>query len=876
MPTLSRKSLFPNKNLVMRSDIDMPLLKPIQTFSNIISRSVESSEKFDPNSTYAGETEIFRNRFILSILVTILGYFFINETRIISAFGIYLSFATILWVTQVTNTLPAKIRLSLGLLFETSMGYYLLSIDPVGLAFVYPIYLWTILGNGFRFGVKWLALASLFSVISFSTIIITKSYWQENIGLSLSLLGALVIIPAYCAKLINKLSHAKERAETANRAKSYFLASVSHELRTPLNAIIGYGTHLSTMNLSPSQLKMVNSSVSSGQYLLQLIEQLLQLGKSETQSEDTEISDFNITQLMIETRDMLLVRAREKGLEVQLQSEADSQIQYNGPANDIKNLLLNITSNAVKFTDNGKITIRSSVERADDSLLLILSISDTGIGIKEDVSAMIFEPFQQADDTIMERFGGTGLGLAICKQITDRLNGHISVSSEIGQGSCFRLTIPIKHSENIDLADQDSDAPALVKILSLGCEKEDTLLQAQCSGEYFISHRTCHSIEDIQQAMNSSDLDKFDIAILDQSLVGHIDSKDPFWDPLHGASLAIIMVSDREEFDIHKINIQAAFASILPPIASFDQFRKAIQIGRLYNEDNMQTSESNFGDLDEEININADNNNVGHILVVDDNRTNRMVLESILQNDGYSVILADDGDIAIEKLEQEEFDIMLIDVNMPRLNGIEATKLWRHMEQPNSAMPIVGVTADATQETLEKCLAAGMNERITKPVEAKKLLSKVQHYLGIEKLKVTEDAHRVELNNIDTPALDASRLQYLESIGDSDFIRLIIDSYIDEVNEMQSNLYQNGKACSVDKFRFAAHAIKSSANNIGASNLSQLSTKYENITEHAFDAKPNFYIDKFIEEIKTVEESILVIKEQYIATNDRSAKLRSA
>ena len=823
-----------------------------------------SSANDDDCSTYVGETEIFRNRFILGSAIILLGYFYIEDMRIWVIFSLYLGMAILLWITQKTNLLASNIRLILGILLESVMGFYLLKLDSAGLAFIYPLYLWTILGNGFRFGVKWLAIASLFTTISFAVVIYTEPFWQQNLGLSIGLLVALIVIPAYCSSLIKKLSQAKEKAETANRAKSYFLASVSHELRTPLNAIIGYGTHLSEMNLSPSHLKMVNSSVAAGQYLLQLIEQLLQLGKSDTQNDMIEMDDFNITNILIESRDILNIRAQEKGLELILQSEPNSHEYYNGPVKEIKNLILNIASNAIKFTESGKIIIRSSVQKPNDQLALILTITDTGIGIDKNSLDDIFEPFQQADNTIMERFGGTGLGLAICKQIIETVGGKISVDSELGKGSVFKLSIPIFKTEaqHEDILNNILSA----KIISLGREKEEILLQAQCSGQYFITHYDCMNVKSITKQVRKISLEEYDIALLDQSLVGNIDSTDDFWKPFQHANIACILMSEHEEIDIHKINIQASFASLLSPAASFNNFRQAMKIGSAFVEKSMAIHCEEKDSECEIIPYTANNRN---ILVVDDNRTNRMVLESILTNNGYNVSMVNDGDEALEALEKKNFDIMLIDVNMPRLNGIEATKLWRHMEAGKQRMPIIGVTADATEETLEKCLAAGMDERMTKPVESRKLISKIRKYCERD-YDCDDETHnekdiinKLIIKDIDEDIIDLSRIDYLETIGNRDFVRLVMDSYSDETKDIISQLKSADVPCDTETFRFLSHALKSSANNIGASKLSEICKKYENIKESEFTGNEAHHIDILRAELESAEKNLTILKKHY-------------
>lgn len=873
-----------------------------------------ANEKNAPDPNSVKQTMI--NRFALGIIVPILSILFFPNAQIIIGFIIYLIISCAMRIALNVKSVNINIILLSGIILDMSMSVYISMISAADMAIIYPIYIWSILGIGFRFGNRWLFIASFFAIIAFGSVIYTQPYWHQNPSFSISLLVSLFVIPAYCSILIRKLSYAKEKAEAANRAKSYFLASVSHELRTPLNAIIGYGTHLSDMNLSPSQLKMVNSSVAAGQYLLQLIEQLLQLGKSQTQSEEVELSEFKITDLLLESRNILAGRAQEKGLEILIQSEADCQGIYHGPENDIKNLILNITSNAIKFTDSGKIVIRSSIEKSNNGINLLLSITDTGIGIDQQAIGKIFEPFQQADETIMDRFGGTGLGLAICKQIIDKLNGSISIDSKIDQGSTFKLSVPLVSKITDPLADENSES-SLIRILSLGRQKEDMLLKAQSSGNYYISHRECNSVDDIKKAIDDSDLDDFDIAIFDHSMVGDLESRDPFWQIFKQSSVACILMSEDEDIDIHKIGIQCAFASILSPATSFDQFRKAVSIGTSFvdkdmvnfdtlNRENIDhenigrdaidrgssNGEASNGELSAQ---NADHNgtragqvsaqqipkpeNMITILVVDDNRTNRMVLESILTSQNYIVDLANDGVEALDKLEGQTYDIMLIDVNMPRMNGIEATRLWRAMENSDNRLPIVGVTADATKETLEKCMAAGMNERVTKPVEAKSLIAKVKHYCAngannransalLNQESKAPDPAPPNMDNRQiatamTECIDGERIKYLESIGDGDFIRLVINSYIDETQQIAQTFYNGNNPCDHEQFRFAVHAIKGSANNIGAYQLSQICSQYENLSDHEYALAAQNTIGIITTELAKVEKNIIAVREFY-------------
>ncbi len=267
------------------------------------------------------EQEILRNRLVMGGASGIGCYFFAFDVVIFTAFFTYLSFNAALYAMQKRKIWRPGERWLAAIILDVMMAFAVMLREPEHMSIFYPIILWMILGNGFRYGVKWLFIAAGLSTLTFGVVVLSTDYWQQNIFLGCALALALLIIPAYCSTLIRKISLAKEQAELASKAKSYFLASVSHELRTPLNAIIGYGNHLRQSDMPRNQKEMVEASVLAGEHLLHLIEQLIEVAKTGAGSAQIKTSAFRPTELLTEIRDIMAVRIEDKGLSIHLQAE---------------------------------------------------------------------------------------------------------------------------------------------------------------------------------------------------------------------------------------------------------------------------------------------------------------------------------------------------------------------------------------------------------------------------------------------------------------------------------------------------------------------------------------------------------------------------
>ncbi len=814
----------------------------------------------------ASEQPMHSSRIMLAILLGGASYLLGHDLAILSAFFSYFAFNMALFIMYRQGIWRKERRWLAATIFDAILAYCVMHHAPEQMAVFYPVLLWMILSNGFRFGINWLLGTAILSTLSFGAVVVSTTYWHQNLTLGLVLTIALLAIPAYCSTLIRNISDAKEEADLASKAKSFFLASVSHELRTPLNAIIGYGNHLRHSNMPRGQKDMVEASVLAGEHLLHLIEQLIDVAKAGTGKTEVKHSVFRPTDLLTEIRDIMTVRVEEKGLKLHLQAEPMSDNLVDGPVSVIRNILLNLVGNAAKFTEAGSITISCGKAIRNNQSALWFAVSDTGIGIADSAKERIFQPFQQADETVMNRFGGTGLGLSICKQLAEQVDGTITVESQLGQGSTFRIDVPLEYiQEPAPRIELSSGFP--INILAIGPINADFLLHVQTLETSSVRHISCTAGNAVIDSLDGLDLKQFQIALIAETLAHSIAPEGHIWDILAEADVAPILVSEQEVAGLARIKQTPVYTTNLWPSAQLVEIHSAINIGRAFAR-RMRISKVEFAD-------DLKTYTPKRILVADDNRTNRNVLAAILEAAGHSVTMATDGDEALIELQKGDTDILLLDVNMPRLNGIDACMRWRETEGSRSRLPIIGVTADATSETEMKCLDAGMDLRITKPVDAQLLLSTIETYcVEIPNQRSQQVDQRPEANQRAMPSLhdnshqsdpiDRAQIRYLHSIGDQAFVDSMIDGFLEDMEQTIEPLHTAVKSANVAEFRFCAHALKSSGNNMGATSLAQLCGKLEKISDLDFTKHRLMYLSQLEHEIA---QAIAALKDDAYTNN---------
>ncbi|MGH6931068.1 MAG: ATP-binding protein, partial [Dongiaceae bacterium] len=653
--------------------------------------------------------------------------------------------------------------------------------------------------------------------------------WHTNFHLASGLLAALVLLPAYVATLIRKLTEAKRQAEEASHAKSCFLANISHEIRTPLNGIIGMADLLKAMALPSEQQDMVRTISASGRTLLGLINDLLDFSKIEAGKITSEETGFDLHFELAAVRAILLPQAQAKKLPLNLQVDPDLPFAMRGDVAHFRQILINLVANAVKFTDHGHVLIRAQgVGENDGRRIVRFEVEDTGIGIAAEAQQRIFESFTQADETTTRRYGGTGLGLAIAKQLTELLGGRIGVASEVGRGSCFWFTLSFV-PEREAVAGNNFAARRLV-LLSYAPERIDAA-RPVIHG-LGVDRLVVVNSRDRLEALLSDGVAS--TVLVDATTPGGLEGLMERSHDLGHRAPALILIGDPAEIEA-KVN--RGFLTALPLPLEPRMLANALHAATAAD----AISGTEGIDAMPATSTAARPSPALRILVAEDNRTNRKVVGKILQRAGHSVHLVEDGEQALDAMDAERFDLVLMDVNMPKMSGLEVAKLYRfaHLDEPH--LPIVALTADATAESKHRCAEAGMDAHVTKPVDAARLLEVIDSLVPSD--------HRTAKSTLEPPSaparaipisahpqfqpapLDAAVVDDLASLGEgSSFFAELVCDFFRDVETLLEDMEATVEAGDILALRDAAHAMRSCSGNMGAVVLREICGRAREMT----------------------------------------------
>jgi len=640
-------------------------------------------------------------------------YYSVNLVYYFSLFGGYLLVMLGMLVSvYVMPVLPLRRYVSLFVdITATSLAIFLTreAISPF-----YLIYIWIFVSYGTRYGKVLLMVASLLSVLAYNIVLHTLNEWDKHGFEASFFLLLLVVLPLYEYVLLRKLHEARQAAERANKARGDFLATVTHELRTPLTGVIGMTRLLQTTPLDAQQRDYVDSINASAELLRALIGDILDFSKIDANKLELESAHFDIRDLVRNVLSSLAAEAQEKHIELICRIDTKLPRKLLGDRLRVSQILYNLLGNAIKFTDQGDVRLQLSIAAPGSGIPqphVLLEVVDTGVGIPSEKLDKVFDMFWQVDASTSRRFGGTGLGMTVARDLTRLMGGVIGVRSQLGEGTCFSVRLPMlpDHSGVLDVKPPQLDGKRILIFEIHPGSMEAHLDIAMELGMDAVPVTDPAALAQVQES-------GIDLALICDSLDG-LPLTDLLrrLDSLLPSRIPVLFAGYRGRTTGLSPRVAAV---ILKPFIA-DQLAEAVielqpRVPSTHPPAMPQPSDEPSGI---------------RILLAEDNSIAAKVFETLLSRKGHRVTMVKDGEEALRAARDGEYHLAFIDLRMPHMDGLEFTRRYRAMEADDLHMPILALTANTAEDLLQECREAGMDGFLNKPVEPEQIDKIVSRYV---------------------------------------------------------------------------------------------------------------------------------------------------
>jgi len=667
-------------------------------------------------------------------------------------------------------------------------------------------------------------------------------------------------------RMRTELAQARAQADAASRARTEFLSNVSHEVRTPMNGVIGMTTLLLDTDLDLRQREYANVIRSSADALLVVINDLLDYSKIEAGKLELEHIEMDLRAHVEEVATTLAVQATARDLELVVDVALDLPDRVMGDPGRIRQALSNLVSNAIKFTDRGEVTIR--VEREPGTERIRFAVRDTGIGLAPEILPRLFQPFMQADPSTARQYGGTGLGLSIVKRLAELMGGDVGVQSRQGGGSTFWFSARLPACEQLMVAEPEPAADAEGRRV-LVVDDNDTnrrVIAGLLQGADYEVETAATAIEGLNLLQRAAESGAPFHAVLTDHHMPGIDGLE-FARRIRAieaiAEARLVLYSSIDDKSSRQELRDLGFAGHLTKPMRRGELLATLD--RVLSHAALEFTQRLRAIVTRDVIVEDQHRRGRTVLLVEDNATNRRVAQIFIERAGCDVVLASDGSEALARLQDRSVDLVFMDVQMPVMDGLEATRRIRAAEGGNQHLPIVALTASAMQEQIEICKAAGMDDVLAKPIDRAKLEAMIERFAP----PVGTRTGRHVVRPASARAADAAEISFARfdevTCGDAALARGLIDSFADSGRQVFDQIDAGLARGDYAQVRRAAHTLVGASANMGATRLQAVATALE----ESADKADGVTIQQLLEAARQRFDAALAVLRDALATRIR-------